>query len=174
MSVDYYYPQGGRRCAPSIKPRIIQALRLSVACISPPPMAQSSHCFERPGDCVPDYLLRVEGQNLGSFIDDTQDLSTIRGGSLGNAEANAFSVLQHLLGAGPHIKRGNNTTSLLSQSVAKGSHQPFDVSAFNASYSDSGLFGIYTISQAAAAGEVINAAYNQVKAVAQDCIRSFS
>ncbi len=82
MSVDYYYPQGGRRCAPSIKPRIIQALRLSVACISPPPMAQSSHCFERPGDCVPDYLLRVEGQNLGSFIDDTQDLSTIRGGSL--------------------------------------------------------------------------------------------
>lgn len=48
--------------------------------------------------------------------------------AIGNAEANAFSVLQHLLGAGPHIKRGNNTTSLLSQSVAKGSHQPFDVS----------------------------------------------
>ncbi|MCC4729789.1 insulinase family protein, partial [Streptococcus agalactiae] len=67
---------------------------------------------------------------------------------------------------------GNNTTSLLSQSVAKGSHQPFDVSAFNASYSDSGLFGIYTISQAAAAGEVINAAYNQVKAVAQGNLSS--
>lgn len=30
----------------------------------------------------------------------------------------------------------------------------FQVSAFNASYSDSGLFGIYTISQAAAAGDV--------------------
>lgn len=28
------------------------------------------------------------------------------------------------------------------------------VSAFNASYSDSGLFGVYTISQAAAAGDV--------------------
>lgn len=87
--------------------------------------------------------------------------------AIGNAEANAFSVLQHLLGAGPHIKRGNNTTSLLSQSVAKGSQQPFDVSAFNASYSDSGLFGIYTVSQAAAAGDVINDAYSQVKAVAQ-------
>ncbi|OBS70776.1 hypothetical protein A6R68_00691 [Neotoma lepida] len=73
--------------------------------------------------------------------------------AIGNTEANAFSVLQHLLGAGPHIKRGSNTTSLLSQSVAKGSQQPFDVSAFNASYSDSGLFGIYTISQAAAAGD---------------------
>lgn len=92
--------------------------------------------------------------------------------AIGSTDANAFSVLQHLLGAGPHIKRGNNTTSLLSQSVAKGSHQPFDVSAFNASYSDSGLFGIYTISQAAAAGDVINAAYNQVKAVAQGNVSS--
>ncbi|CAO2583075.1 Cytochrome b-c1 complex subunit 2, mitochondrial [Lemmus lemmus] len=92
--------------------------------------------------------------------------------AIGSTEANAFSVLQHLLGAGPHIKRGNNTTSLLSQSVARGSHQPFDVSAFNANYSDSGLFGIYTISQAAAAGDVIKAAYNQVKAVAQGNLSS--
>lgn len=30
----------------------------------------------------------------------------------------------------------------------------FQVSAFHASYSDSGLFGIYTVSQAAAAGDV--------------------
>ncbi|KAK7833307.1 hypothetical protein U0070_017306 [Myodes glareolus] len=94
------------------------------------------------------------------------------GAAIGSTEANAFSVLQHLLGAGPHIKRGNNTTSLLSQSVAKGSQQPFDVSAFNANYSDSGLFGIYTISQAAAAGDVIKAAYNQVKAVAQGNLSS--
>uniref|UniRef100_A0A8C6BCB1 Ubiquinol-cytochrome c reductase core protein 2 n=1 Tax=Monodon monoceros TaxID=40151 RepID=A0A8C6BCB1_MONMO len=85
----------------------------------------------------------------------------------GSAEANAFSVLQHVLGAGPHVKRGSNATSSLYQAVAKGIHQPFDVSAFNASYSDSGLFGIYTISQAAAAGDVIKAAYNQVKTVAQ-------
>nr|XP_048301897.1 cytochrome b-c1 complex subunit 2, mitochondrial-like [Myodes glareolus] len=92
--------------------------------------------------------------------------------AIGSTEANAFSVLQHLLGAGPHIKRGNNTTSLLSQSVAQGSQQPLDVSAFNANYSDSGLFGIYTVSQAAAAGDVIKAAYNQVKAVAQENLSS--
>ncbi|KAL6091328.1 hypothetical protein STEG23_018256 [Scotinomys teguina] len=87
--------------------------------------------------------------------------------AIGNTEANTFSVLQHLLGAGSHIKRSTTTTSLLRQSVAKGSHQPFDVSVFNASYSDSGIFGVYTISQDAAAGDVIKAAYNQVKAVAQ-------
>uniref|UniRef100_A0A2K5QR48 Peptidase M16 N-terminal domain-containing protein n=1 Tax=Cebus imitator TaxID=2715852 RepID=A0A2K5QR48_CEBIM len=85
----------------------------------------------------------------------------------GSAEANAFSVLQHVLGAGPHIKGGSNTTSHLHQAVAKATHQPFDVSAFNASFSDSGLFGIYTFSQAAAAGDVIKAAYNQVKTITQ-------
>uniref|UniRef100_A0A8B9YRN0 Ubiquinol-cytochrome c reductase core protein 2 n=1 Tax=Bos mutus grunniens TaxID=30521 RepID=A0A8B9YRN0_BOSMU len=87
--------------------------------------------------------------------------------AIGSAEANAFSVLQHVLGAGPHVKRGSNATSSLYQAVAKGVHQPFDVSAFNASYSDSGLFGFYTISQAASAGDVIKAAYNQVKTIAQ-------
>lgn len=46
----------------------------------------------------------------------------------GSPEANAFSVLQHVLGAGPHVKRGSNATSPLHQAVAKGAHQPFDVS----------------------------------------------
>lgn len=53
----------------------------------------------------------------------------------GSAEANAFSVLQHVLGAGPHVKRGDNTTSALYQAVAKGIHQPFDVSLSSCSCS---------------------------------------
>ncbi|XP_028286544.1 cytochrome b-c1 complex subunit 2, mitochondrial isoform X3 [Parambassis ranga] len=81
-------------------------------------------------------------------------------------EALAFSVLQHLLGAGPRVKRGSCVSSKLVQGVAKATAEPFDVSAFNSSYSDSGLFGVYTISQAAAAGDVIKAALAQVKAVA--------
>ncbi|XP_068941041.1 cytochrome b-c1 complex subunit 2, mitochondrial [Petaurus breviceps papuanus] len=88
------------------------------------------------------------------------------GATSGSAEANAFSVLQHVLGAGPHVKRGSNTSSQLHQAIAKATNQPFDVSAFNANYSDSGLFGIYTVSQAAIAEDVIRTAYNQVKAVA--------
>lgn len=49
------------------------------------------------------------------------------GGVTGSAEANAFSVLQRILGAGPHVKRGANITSKLSQGIAKATTQPFDV-----------------------------------------------
>merc|ERR1712168_696948 len=89
---------------------------------------------------------------------------------VGSPEALAFSVLQHILGAGPHIKRGSNTTSKLIQGVSKATSDPFDVSAFNANYSDSGLFGVYTICQYAAAGDVIKAAVAQVKAVADGAV----
>ncbi|XP_077172253.1 cytochrome b-c1 complex subunit 2, mitochondrial [Paroedura picta] len=89
------------------------------------------------------------------------------GAAVGSAEADAFSVLQHILGAGPLIKRGSSVTSRLVQSAAKVTTQPFDASAFNVNYSDSGLFGFYTIAQPSTAGEVIKAAVNQVKTVAQ-------
>lgn len=101
----------------------------------------------------------------------------------GTSEALAFSVLQQLLGAGPHVKRGSCATSKLVQGVAKATAEPFDVSvqrvavsfvvcrikiasrplnfffpdqvsAFSTGYSDSGLFGVYSISQATAAGDV--------------------
>lgn len=47
----------------------------------------------------------------------------------GSSEALAFSVLQQLLGAGPHVKRGSCATSKLVQGVAKATAEPFDVSA---------------------------------------------
>ncbi|XP_066496631.1 cytochrome b-c1 complex subunit 2, mitochondrial isoform X2 [Tiliqua scincoides] len=89
------------------------------------------------------------------------------GAAMGSAEANAFSVLQHLLGAGPLVKRGSNVTSKLAQGIVKATALPFDAAAFHVNYTDSGLFGIYTVSQASASGEVIKAALNQVKAIAQ-------
>uniref|UniRef100_A0A8B9DNW5 Ubiquinol-cytochrome c reductase core protein 2 n=1 Tax=Anser cygnoides TaxID=8845 RepID=A0A8B9DNW5_ANSCY len=92
------------------------------------------------------------------------------GAAVGSEDANAFSVLQHVLGAGPLIKRGSNVTSKLYQSIAKATTQPFDASAFNVNYSDSGLFGFYTISQAQDAGQVIKAALNQMKAIAQGSV----
>lgn len=89
------------------------------------------------------------------------------GAVAGSAEANAFTVLQRILGAGPHVKRGSSISSKLSQGIAKATAQPFDATAFNASYSDSGLFGVYTIAQADSAGEVIKAAIAQVSGVAE-------
>uniref|UniRef100_A0A671PBZ7 Cytochrome b-c1 complex subunit 2, mitochondrial-like n=1 Tax=Sinocyclocheilus anshuiensis TaxID=1608454 RepID=A0A671PBZ7_9TELE len=94
-------------------------------------------------------------------------LLACEGAASGSAEANAFSVLQRLLGVGPHVKRGSNITSKLSQGIAKATAQPFDATAFSATYSDSGLFGVYVISQADSAREVINAAMAQVTAVAE-------
>uniref|UniRef100_A0A671TUA6 Ubiquinol-cytochrome c reductase core protein 2b n=1 Tax=Sparus aurata TaxID=8175 RepID=A0A671TUA6_SPAAU len=88
----------------------------------------------------------------------------------GSSEALAFSVLQHILGAGPLVKRGSCATSKLIQGCTKATADPFDVSAFNVNYSDSGLFGVYTISQVASAGDVIKAAVAQVKAVADGAV----
>uniref|UniRef100_A0A8C1C187 Ubiquinol-cytochrome c reductase core protein 2a n=1 Tax=Cyprinus carpio carpio TaxID=630221 RepID=A0A8C1C187_CYPCA len=94
-------------------------------------------------------------------------LLACEGAAAGSAEANAFSVLQRVLGVGPHVKRGSNITSKLSQGITKATAQPFDATAFSATYSDSGLFGVYIISQADSAREVINAAMAQVIAVAE-------
>ncbi|XP_022528854.1 cytochrome b-c1 complex subunit 2, mitochondrial [Astyanax mexicanus] len=109
----------------------------------------------------------------------THTLLACEGAASGTAEANAFSVLQQLLGVGPQVKRGSSISSKLSQGIAKATTQPFDASAFNISYSDSGLFGLYTIAQAGSAKEVIKAAMAQVSAVAkgvseQDLIRAKS
>jgi len=53
---------------------------------------------------------------------------TSEGASVTSADATAFSILQHVLGAGPRVKRGSNTTSKLSQAISKVTAQPFDVS----------------------------------------------
>ncbi|XP_047233749.1 cytochrome b-c1 complex subunit 2, mitochondrial isoform X2 [Girardinichthys multiradiatus] len=105
----------------------------------------------------------VRLQSIGSLV---HSAVVSQSAAAGTSEALAFSVLQHLLGAGPHVKRGSSVSSKLVQGVAKATAEPFDVCAFNASYSDSGLFGVYTISQTAAAGDVIKAALTQAKAVA--------
>ncbi|XP_072549230.1 ubiquinol-cytochrome c reductase core protein 2a [Salminus brasiliensis] len=100
----------------------------------------------------------------------SHSLLACEGAASGTAEANAFSLLQHLLGVGPQVKRGSGITSKLSQGIAKATTQPFDATAFNISYSDSGLFGLYTVAQAGSANEVIKAAVAQVDAVAKGAV----
>ncbi|XP_051878529.1 cytochrome b-c1 complex subunit 2, mitochondrial [Pristis pectinata] len=88
----------------------------------------------------------------------------------GSPEALAFGVLQQVLAPGPYVKWGSNVSSKLYQAILKKNTGPFDVSAFNAGYSDSGLFGIYTISQSASASDVIRAALTEVNNVAQGSV----
>ncbi|XP_072916223.1 cytochrome b-c1 complex subunit 2, mitochondrial [Hemitrygon akajei] len=85
----------------------------------------------------------------------------------GSPEALSFGVLQQVLAAGPYVKWGSNTSNKLYQAILKKNTGPFDVSAFNAGYSDSGLFGIYTISQSASASDVIKTALAEVKNMAE-------
>lgn len=73
--------------------------------------------------CVCVGELRVQNND-----DLVHALITSEGGVMGSAEANAFSVLQRILGSGPHVKRGASITSKLSQGIAKATAQPFDVS----------------------------------------------
>uniref|UniRef100_A0A3B4TJJ4 Ubiquinol-cytochrome c reductase core protein 2b n=1 Tax=Seriola dumerili TaxID=41447 RepID=A0A3B4TJJ4_SERDU len=72
-------------------------------------------------------------------------------------------------GSWVHMSRGDQTSpTKLVQGVAKATADPFDCEWLSVSTLDSGLFGVYTISQAAAAGDVSirQAALAQVKAVA--------
>ncbi|CAK6964751.1 cytochrome b-c1 complex subunit 2%2C mitochondrial [Scomber scombrus] len=119
------------------------------------------------GAPVAKALYRGGEMRLQNSDDLAHALIACEGGVAGSAEANAFSVLQRILGAGPHVKRGASITSKLSQGIAKATTQLFDASSFNASYSDSGLFGIYTIAQASSAGEVVKAAVAQMRDVAE-------
>lgn len=78
--------------------------------------------------CIYSYIL-CEGELRVQNGDDlVHALVVSEGGVTGTAEANAFSVLQRILGASPHVKRGSSITSKLSQGVAKATAQPFDVS----------------------------------------------
>uniref|UniRef100_A0A8C4R0F1 Ubiquinol-cytochrome c reductase core protein 2b n=1 Tax=Eptatretus burgeri TaxID=7764 RepID=A0A8C4R0F1_EPTBU len=86
--------------------------------------------------------------------------------SLVGPQAGAFAVLQHVLGAGPYTKRGINSGSKLSPALVKASRFPAVAMAFNAAYSDSGLFGIYSICPSEAVSDVVGAGLAEIKAIA--------
>eukprot|EP01137_Pigoraptor_chileana_P017514 Opistho-2@75698 len=87
------------------------------------------------------------------------------GVSASSPDLPALQVLQSLLGTGSNIKRGSGI-SRLSVRGRKAFDGHFDLSAFSASYSDAGLFGIYGISEAANAGKLVEAAVAELQSVA--------
>jgi len=83
----------------------------------------------------------------------------------GQAELAPITILQTLLGSASAVTAtvGGGTTSRLATQVVKQSPYVESCSAFNASYSDSGLFGIYGVSHPDKAGEMATA---MIKALA--------
>ncbi|KAK0084268.1 hypothetical protein PV325_007342 [Microctonus aethiopoides] len=57
-------------------------------------------------------------------------------------EALAFAILQQAVGAGIHVKWGSTSAPLQKSVASAAGNDPFGIVAFNASYSDSGLFGV--------------------------------
>lgn len=91
-----------------------------------------------------------------------------QGGSLANQkEALAFAVLQYVAGAGASTKRGNVNGALGKVVTSAIGNEPFGFSAFNASYTDNGLFGFVLSAEAKSAGKAIDAA---VKALRQGSV----
>lgn len=69
-------------------------------------------------------------------------------------EALAFAILQQAAGAGPHVKWGGSTAPLQRSISSAAGSDPFAISAFNASYTDTGLFGFVLSAPANIAGTV--------------------
>ncbi|KAJ9575907.1 hypothetical protein L9F63_007219 [Diploptera punctata] len=70
-------------------------------------------------------------------------------------EALAFAVLRYVLGVGPSVKWGSGASPLVKAVGGAVGNEPFAVSGLNASYSDSGIFGIVASSPASIAGKEV-------------------
>merc|ERR1712187_270904 len=80
----------------------------------------------------------------------------------GSADLAPVAILQTLLGSGSATKAsiGGGSMSRLSTQVVKQSPYVESCSAFNTSYSDSGLFGVYGVSHPDKAGEMATSIMN--------------
>lgn len=78
-------------------------------------------------------------------------------------DALAYAVLQRAVGDGPRVKWGTSASPLQKQVSSAASADQFAISSFNASYSDSGLFGFVACSIPSVAGSVTKAAFSFLK-----------
>jgi len=76
----------------------------------------------------------------------------------GEKDLAAFTVLQTVLGGGSAVSSnpGSGVTSRLATQVVKQNPYVESCAAFNTSYSDSGLFGVYGVSHPDKAGEMVS------------------
>lgn len=71
-------------------------------------------------------------------------------------DALACAILQRASGSEPRVKWGSSGSSLQKKLASTAGSEPFGAATFNASYSDSGLFGVILCSTADTIGSVRN------------------
>lgn len=84
-------------------------------------------------------------------------------------EVLALAVLQQAIGTGPKVKWGNSITPLSKAIAGAAGDDLFAVSAFNISYSDSGLFGVVLSAPPCSAGAVSKTTTFEKKTNAKVC-----
>ncbi|XP_022089418.1 cytochrome b-c1 complex subunit 2, mitochondrial-like [Acanthaster planci] len=90
----------------------------------------------------------------------------VQGASLSSKELLTLGVLQQLMGVGPYIKWGSQqASSKLNQAAGKATMLPFSASCFNMSYSDTGLFGIFAVTQGDQMGTMLKSMVGQMGAI---------
>jgi ubiquinol-cytochrome c reductase core subunit 2 len=91
-----------------------------------------------------------------------------KGANLYGSHDHVAGILEQLLGGGARIKWGSGSaTARLNKAVATTVDEPFAVNAFNVSYSDNGLFGIYAVADGAVMGKVLKASMREFSEVAK-------
>ncbi|XP_033214004.1 cytochrome b-c1 complex subunit 2, mitochondrial [Belonocnema kinseyi] len=78
-------------------------------------------------------------------------------------DALAFAILKNAAGTGPSVKWGSSPSPLTKAVASAAGSDPFAVTAFNASYTDSGLFGFVLQAPPNIAGTATKAAYKWLK-----------
>ncbi|XP_068983363.1 cytochrome b-c1 complex subunit 2, mitochondrial [Bombus flavifrons] len=90
----------------------------------------------------------------------------VEGVSLKNEkEALACAILQRASGNGPRVKWGCSPSSLQKQLSSVAGSEPFGLSTFNASYTDSGLFGVVLCSTSNVVGSLTKEAAEWLKSL---------
>lgn len=85
------------------------------------------------------------------------------GASIKNVkEVAAFHVLRRALGAGPNVKRGQETQSLLAKSMGP-MDEPYALSTFNSCYTDTGLLGVLAVGSSSVANKLVQATLKVLK-----------
>jgi len=82
----------------------------------------------------------------------------VESASLSSKDLLVTGLLHQMMGSAPYIKRGSNVaTSRAAKAAANASNLPHAVNCFNLPYSDSGLFGVFAITQPNDMGPVLKA-----------------